>query len=223
MPLPTHVNPVDFLHENRKDALVKLEELKAKRAGIPAARKKPCVFLAFTSVAAPRKDKAGKPEFPEPEVTVKAFNLSGGHKKKSSIQNMMRQGKFPVGYEFPTDEQNAAVKAQAKQMEGTLNRSLVAQLMDTDPYYEVRKYIDRQVHILLTDWGKGDADEAVSGLSARVTELKEQRDAQAKEIEKLKAELSDNGVPKKTKKATKTKKTKEDIKKELASDEEAQL
>lgn len=222
MPLPEHVHPVDFLHEHRHEVLEKLEALKAKRATIPASRKKPCIFLAFTELPAPYKDENGQAVWTEPTVTVKPFPVGNkryipnGNAKPSSIKNMMKLGKFPIGFEFPTDDQYYAAKEQARKMgkksqSTTLPRNLAAQLRDGDPYADVREYVQKHVSIILTDWSEQEAQIELSGLRAKVEALEEERteavtmaELQAKEIEKLKAELAGNG----NKSVPKTKKSK---------------
>lgn len=198
MPLPEDFNHAQFLHDNRDVIKSKLDKLKKQRAKEPKTRKNAAVvFLAGVSQRAPYKvtdSSSGevKAVFPEPEVEIFEFKVGGGHKKPTSIRNMMRQGKFPVDYDFPTDADLAKLRADAAKLEGTLNRNMASLLLEEDPYREIRNYVETQINHLMSDWKIADGETKVSGLEAQLAEKEARAKEQEEQIAALKAKLNEN-------------------------------
>lgn len=208
MALEKNVNVLALVHDNRQVILEELDRVKKAREKMSPQYKKACIYLASV-VQAPRSKKEPNPR---PKVKVKIFNVHGGHKKAESVINLQRNGKFPIGYDFPTDAQlEAAKKAAARNTDGLVLGDVARLASDgEDPYGELRRYCDQQIQMLLGGWKAEDkmselekraaeAEQRVNEAELKLSKLleqdaKKQKEAKAEKQEKdlLKQELEAN-------------------------------
>lgn len=164
-----------LIHDNKEQLLEKLEALKAHRETIPAEYKKPCVYMA-TVVNGPRTRQNGAGT---KKVDIVMFNVNGGHKKSSTIKNMIRNGKFPIGYDFPHPSELAeALKGMAKAQDVTFTGDL-AKLASSgnDPYAELRAFLDNQIETTMQYWESSELKEKFSSLEDRAKKAEAELEA----------------------------------------------
>lgn len=185
-----------LIHEHRENIKAQLSDLKKSRAALPAAYKKPCIYLA--SVVKGPRSKANPAGTREVKVVV--FNVHGGHKKPATVRNMMRNGQFPVGHDLPDTDSIYREVSALQNAEGTLVGD-AAKLGATgqDPYAELRNFLDAQIHNLFSHWELGDIKQEYTSLQKRALDAEQAAEKAKQELEDLKKAQPLQTVPKVTK------------------------
>ena len=159
------VSVPELINEHKDELLEELAALKEKRSLIPRLRDVACVYMAGVTTVPRSKDNPN----PSPVVGITVFNISNGHNKKASIINMARRGKFPIGYDFPTDERLNHIRTSLKKTPShMITRSEARQLQEEDPYYEMREYVELKKGELLDGWKSQDT---IEDQQAQIREL----------------------------------------------------
>lgn len=179
-----------IIQENLDELYKELEKARERRNSAPSNRLKAHVYMA--SVTIPARSKENPSPRPKPEIVI--VNVTDGHNKPAFIKNMARRGKFPLAYDFPSDEDLEAFKAAYKDKD-ILSPKEVSKFKEGDPYFEIRAYLDARIL------------ELTSGHAHAKKELDSQ--AKIRELEERLAQAEAKNEAKQGKKASQSKKEEE--------------
>lgn len=188
------MNSFEYIRDNWTETQELLAAARKERAALPEARQKPTVYLATVSQPVPNRADRN----PAKKISITQFHVQGGHCKPGAMMNKIRRGKYPVGYDFPTDKQLKGMLDSVRTTDATISGiwSAVA-VSDGDPFGELRGYLNGHIKLFEAVIGNPEAAKERDELQARLEETerrlleeKMQRQTQDVEFEKLKAEIS---------------------------------
>lgn len=117
-------------------------------------------------------------------IEIIKFHVSGGHAKRQSIINMMRQGKAPIGYYLPTHQEVRDSAEAAAKNEGvavvTGDLALSAATKGGDVYGDLRTFLDQEINKVLNEFNNADN---IAAKDKAIDELQKRLDAKTKEME----------------------------------------
>lgn len=185
-----------FIFDNKQAYLAELEKQKEIRKN--SRNKRPCVFLACVGKVAASHAVPNPP----PKIEVRPYHVTT--MKNSTFINLIRTGKYPIGYEFPTDSdlqlmRDNMVKQGSSDNEFTASGQSVELLKNADPFKNLRAWLDGIIGTLLNKW---KLEEDKSNLELRIAEV-ERREAEVKAKEAAEKKSKDKKETKKLKKELK--------------------